>query len=193
MLMLLMAQTMEQTGAGDRGELERLLLGVAAGDQDSLAELYRRTRTAVYGLTLSYVKNAYDAQDLTQDTFVRVWEKAPQYRPQGSPMGWILAVARNLSLMCLRQKERQGELSEEEWNAVPAELPSLSHEDREMLQNALAALEEQERRIVVLHAVAGLKHREIAQLLELPLATVLSKYHRALKKLRVQLEGDDAR
>ena len=69
----------------------------------------------------------------------------------------------------------------------------LSPEERELLQTALAALEEQERRIVVLHAVTGLKHREIAQLLELPLATVLSKYHRALKKLKVRLEGDDAR
>ena len=53
--------------------------------------------------------------------------------------------------------------------------------------------EEQARRIVLLHAVTGLKHREIAQLLELPLATVLSKYHRALKKLKAQLEGDDVR
>ena len=57
----------------------------------------------------------------------------------------------------------------------------------------MGTLEEQARRIVLLHAVTGLKHREIAQLLELPLATVLSKYHRALKKLKAQLEGDDVR
>ena len=88
---------------------------------------------------------------------------------------------------------RQEQLDEEEWDAIPAEGPALSPEERELLQTALAALEEQERRIVVLHAVTGLKHREIAQLLELPLATVLSKYHRALKKLKVRLEGDDAR
>ena len=90
-------------------------------------------------------------------------------------MAWILAVARNLALMALRQRERQADLSEEEWDAIPAEGPALSPEERELLQTALAALEEQERRIVVLHAVTGLKHREIAQLLELPLATVLSK------------------
>ena len=108
-------------------------------------------------------------------------------------MAWILAVARNLALMALRQRERQADLSEEEWDAIPAEGPALSPEERELLQTALAALEEQERRIVVLHAVTGLKHREIAQLLELPLATVLSKYHRALKKLKVRLEGDDTR
>ena len=54
-------------------------------------------------------------------------------------------------------------------------------------------LGEEERRIVLLHAVTGMKHREIAALLELPLPTVLSKYHRALKKMRSFLEGDDAR
>ena len=56
----------------------------------------------------------------------------------------------------------------------------------------LDSLDSQERRIVVLHAVTGLKHREIAALLELPLSTVLSKYSRSLKKLRKQLEGDVA-
>ena len=62
-----------------------------------------------------------------------------------------------------------------------------------LLQGALASLADEERRIVMLHAVTGLKHREIAALLELPLPTVLSKYHRALKKMRSFLEGDDAR
>lgn len=190
MLMLMLAQTMEQTGVENRRELDGLLTGVAAGDREALAELYRRTRTAVYGLALSYVKNAHDAQDVTQDAFVRIWDSAPQYRPQGSPMGWILTVTRNLALMKLREREKQGELDEEQWDAIPADAPNVSTEDRLLLQKALAALEEQERRIVVLHAAAGLKHREIAALLELPLATVLSKYHRALKKLRLQLKGD---
>ena len=189
MLILLGTQIIERGGAEDRRELEGLLIGVAASDREALAQLYRRTRAAVYGLALSYVKNAQDAQDVTQDTFVRVWDCAGQYRPQGSPMGWLLTVARNLALMKLRQGRRQVELDEEEWDAIPDDSPSVSPEDRQVLQTALGS---QERQVVLLHAVTGLKHREIAALLELPLATVLSKYHRALKKLRVQLEGDDA-
>ena len=172
-------------------ELERLLLEVAAGELEALAQLYERTRTAVYGLALSYVKNAHDAQDVTQDTFVRVWDSAHQYRPQGSPMGWLLTVCRNLALMKLRQGARHVDLEEEEWDAIPAQQEGLTVEERELLQTALGQLEEQERRIVILHAVTGLKHREISALLELPLATVLSKYHRALKKMRVFLKGDD--
>ena len=189
MLMLLTAQTAERHGEEERRELDRLLSGVAAGEREALAQLYRRTRTAVYGLALSYVKNAHDAQDVTQDTFVRVWDSAQQYRPQGSPMGWLLAVARNLALMKLRQGARQEQLDEEEWDAIPADSPAVTPEDRQILQTALASLADQERQVVMLHAVTGLKHREIATLLQVPLATVLSKYHRALKKLRVQLEG----
>ena len=186
----LMVQTMKQERDRDPAELEELLLRIAGGEQQALEELYRRTRGAVYALALSYLKNAHDAQDVTQDTFVRVWEGAVQYRPQGSPMAWLLTIVRNLARMKLRQGARQAELSEEEWEAIPADSPSVTPEDRELLQTALAGLEDQERQVVLLHAVTGLKHREIAALLEMPLATVLSKYHRALKKLKNKLKGD---
>ena len=62
-----------------------------------------------------------------------------------------------------------------------------------MSAEALSTLSDEERQIIMLHVTAGLKHREIAQLLELPLSTVLSKYRRALSKLKQKLEGGDAR
>ena len=187
--MLAVIETMEQISP-DRGELDRLLAAVAAGDQEALGELYGRTRGAVYGTALGVLRNAHDAQDVTQDTFVKIWESAGQYRSKGSPMAWILTVARNLALMKLRQSTRIGELTEEEWDAIPAPAPDVTVEDRAVLQTALAALDDQERQVVLLHAASGLKHREIAALLELPIATVLSKYHRAIKKMRALLEGD---
>ena len=194
MLILLGVQTTEYRGAEEKRELERLLSGVAAGDREALAQLYHRTRTSVYGLALSYLKNAQDAQDVTQDTFVRVWDSAHQYRPKGSPMGWLLAVAKNLALMKLRQRARQVELDDEEWDAIPAGDTGLSPEDRQILQTALAKLDGQERQVVMLHAVAGLKHRETAALMGLPLSTVLSRYHRALSKLqKAIMEGETAR
>ena len=191
--MLSMLMTTEYVPAEERRELQRLLIRVAGGDRDALAELYQRTRAAVYGLALSYLKNAHDAQDLTQDVYVQVWDCAGQYRSTGSPMGWLLTVCRNLCLMRLRREERHAALSEEEWDAIPTQECGLDADERILLQYALAALSDEERRIVLLHAVTGMKHREIAALLELTLPTVLSKYHRALKKMRSTLEGDDAR
>ena len=191
--MLSMLMTTEYAPAENRHELQRLLIHIAGGEREALAELYQCTRAAVYGLALSYLKNAHDAQDLTQDVYVQVWDCAEQYRPTGSPMGWLLAVCRNLCLMRLRREERHAAISEEEWDAIPARECGLDADERALLQDALASLADEERRIVLLHAVTGLKHREIAALLELPLPTVLSKYHRALKKMRSFLEGDDAR
>ena len=154
-----------------------------------MSELYSRTRTAVYSLALSYLGNAHDAQDITQDTFVQVWERAGQYRPNGSPMGWLLTVCRNLALMRIRKADRHADLDDSGWDAIPAEEKGISVEERALLQDALALLDKNERRVVMLHAAAGMKHREIAVLLEMPLATVLSKYHRAIKKLRAFMKG----
>ena len=191
--MLSMLMTTEYAPAEDRRELQQLLQCIAGGEHEALAALYQRTRTAVYGLALSYLRNAHDAQDLTQDVYVQVWDCAAQYRPTGSPIGWLLAVCRSLCLMRLRREERRTAFSDEEWNAIPAQECGLDADERVLLQHTLASLGAEDRRIVLLHAVTGLKHREIAALLELPLPTVLSKYHRALKKMRAYLEGDDAR
>ncbi len=190
MLALLGVQTTEEEADRRALELERLLLQVGQGDRDAFARLYSLARGAVYALALSLLQDAHEAQDTAQDTFVKVWESAPSYRPQGSPMAWLLTIARNLARSRLRRGGRQVGLEDEEWNAIPADLPAVSPEDRQVLQEALARLGEEERRIVLLHAVTGLKHREIAQLLELPLSTVLSKYHRGLKKLRALMKGE---
>ncbi len=192
-MLTLLKSTAESEPTEEKHELQQLLIRVSGGDREALSELYCRTRTAVYGLALSYLKNAHDAQDLTQDVFVQVWNHAAQYRPRGSAMGWLLTVCRRLCLMRLRRETRQTTISEEEWDAIPAQEVGLAAEERTLLQSALAALGEEERRIVMLHAITGMKHREMAVLLELPLATVLSKYHRAIKKMRAYLEGDDAR
>ncbi len=191
--MLSIRMTIEPAPAEERQELQQQLLRIAGGEREALAELYQHTRLAVYGLALSYLKNVQDAQDLTQDVYVQVWNCAEQYCPSGSPIGWLLTVCRNLCLMHLRREKKNAALSEEEWNAIPVQECGLDADERALLQHALALIGEEERRIVLLHAVTGMKYREIAAVLEMPLATVLSKYHRALKKMRIFLEGDDAR
>ena len=174
-------------------ELEQLVVRTGRGDREAFALLYGRARGAVYALALSLLHDAHEAQDVAQDVFVRVWEGAPAYRPQGSPMAWLLTIARNLALSRLRRGVRRVELGEEEWNAIPAQATGISPEDRQLLQQALAGLGEEVRQIVLLHAVAGLKHREIARLLEKPLSTVLSKYYRGLGKLRSLMKGESDR
>ena len=124
-----------------------------------------------------------------QDTFLCVWDRAGDYEPQGKPLAWVFTIARHLCYMRFRQRRRETELSEwdkEEEGEVYAALEQAP--ERKVLSDALAALREEDRQIVLLHAAAGLKHREVASALGLPLATELSKYNRSMKKLQKILQ-----
>ena len=189
MLILLETMAEESRRVTAPDILEPLLVRMQAGEQEALAELYHHARTAVYGLALSYLKNTHDAEDVTQDTFVRVWENVHQYQSRGTPLAWVLTVARNLALMKLRERGKTQDMEPEEWDRLAGDNPLVTAEDRHVLQAALGGLSDEERQVVILHAVTGWKHREIADLLEVPLSTVLSKYRRALQKLKETLEG----
>ena len=130
--MLMMLGALADSGRTAPEQLEQLLLDIAAGDQDSLSEFYEKTRAAVYGLALSYLKNGHDAEDVTQDTYVRVWDMAPAYRPQGKPMGWVLTIAKNFALMRLRRQSREQDLPQEEWESFAVDSPAVTAEDREL-------------------------------------------------------------
>lgn len=165
------------------GELDGLLTRLAAGDRTTEVALYNAVRVPVYAYALSLLKRHTDAEDVVHDCFLQICEAAPTYRSQGKPMAWVLTIAKHLCFARLRQAAPLAEeLSDD---ALPA--PSLDADDRVVLTAVLSALTEEERQIVVSHTIAGLKHREIAALLGLPLSTVLSKYRRALQKLRAAL------
>ena len=173
--------------SASRRALQELLGRVGEGDTAAFIQLYEETRAAVYGFIFSILKNRQDAEDALQEVFLTIDANAGNYRPSGSPMGWIMAIAKNTSLMLLRGRRQAVSLEEApEPAAAAGPFPT---EDRLVLEKAMLILDETERQVVMLHAVAEMKHREIAQLLGLSLSGTLSKYRRALHKLRNQLEG----
>ena len=182
-----------QTAYDKNSHLDEILKRLARGDKTALEELYHETKSAIYGFSLTITKNAADSEDVLQETYLKIWANADRYTAKGTPMSWILMIAKNLSLMKLREKKKHQDLEPEEWD-MEFHIPDSAGttEDRHLLEAALNLLTLEEREIILLHAVSGLKHREIAELLDMALATVLSKYHRALKKLRKYIEGVEA-
>ena len=168
--------------------LDTLLGRIAIGDTAALEALYRRTQTAVYSFALSVLKNAHDAEDVLHDCYVAVWDGAAQYRSQRKPMAWLITIAKNLCLGQLRAQRKTMEMPEE-LPFLSADAAGISVEDRTVLSACMQRLSDGERQIVTLHAVAGFKHREIAAILHMPLATVLSKYNRAIRKLKQHLQA----
>lgn len=176
-------------GRNTRRELENYLAEIKKGNKDFISKLYRRTKAAVYGFALSILKNVHDSEDVLQETYIRIFNAADSYKPGGNPMPWILTIARNLALMKLREHKKTIDISEEDWEKISSENPSVTVEDRIVISAALEILSDEERQIVMLYSAAQLRHGEISEILHLPLATVISKYHRAIKKLRLKLQG----
>ena len=188
MLITLLTCATPLSGSGAE-EMERCLARMAHGDTGALGRLYELTREAVYGYALSILKNAHDAEDVMQETFVRAHLGAGQYAARGKPTAWLMRITRNLALMKLREAKRTVAMSPEDWMEAFAGRLDFSRDDAITLEALMEELSEEEREIVSLHALTGLKHREIAELMDLALPTVLSKYHRALKKLKNSLQG----
>ena len=168
-------------------DLDSMITGVAQGNTEALLQLYRETSSAVYAYALSVLKNSHDAEDVLHDCFVSIVTSAGSYRAKGRPMAWILTITRNLCLKQLNRQSKTTEWNPDIWNNGMDMNISMATEDRLVIRECMETLSDDERQIVVLHAVAGFKHREIASLLGLTLSTVLSKYHRAIKKLKANL------
>ncbi len=167
---------------------EMLILKIADGDRTALATLYERHREAVFGYALSVLRDRDHAEDALQETFLQVWSAAQRYEVRGkNPLTWMLGITKNVTRTMRR---KQLTLLDEDAPEIPETTDRyLAVENRMVTQAVLQNLPEQEREIVMLHAVAGMKHREIASMLDMPLSTVLSKYNRSLKKLKTML-GD---
>lgn len=178
-----------------RSDYDRLLLSVADGQMEAFRVLYEETARKVYGYALAILKNTQEAEEVMQDTYMAILRQAGQYKPDGKPMAWIFTIARNLCYMRLRRQASWGgvsleELKEQEEGWEPGQLCQAieAAPEKQALLDALQALKEEDRSLVLLHDAAGMKHREIAEVLGLPLPTVLSRYRRALKKLYENME-----
>lgn len=168
----------------DAAQLDTYLSKIASGDSQALAGLYDCTSSSIYAFALSILKNTQDAEDVLHDCYVQIHSAASGYRSWDKPMAWILTITRNLCLLKLRERQKISQIPQEDWEPYLEACEQMSVEDKLVLTECMNRLSETERQIVILHAVAGFRHREISEILQIPLATVLSKYNRAIKKLK---------
>lgn len=161
------------------------------GDEDSkaLEELYIKTERTMYAYVLSLVKNHEQALDIVQETYLKIRTSAHLYKSMGKPLAWMFTIAKNLYFSRLRVEKRYSNYEYEEIENSLDFSYVTNKVDKIVLESAMKILSTEEREIVMLYVVSGMKHREIAKNLDLPLPTSLSKYYRAIKKLKKYLKG----
>lgn len=179
-----------------REEEQRCIARTLKGDAEAFAPLVRAYEPGIYGLCFRMARNTEDAQDLTQEIFLRAYRALGSFRGESRFSVWLYRLGHNVCLDFLRRRKRQWEVSltqtDEDGQEQELEIPDGRYEPDALLARAelrravrlgLMALPEDQRRILLLREIGGLRYDEIAAVLELEEGTVKSRIFRARKKL----------
>ncbi len=182
---------------GDEGDLVRRCL---AGDERAYRELVGRYQRPVFNVAMRMVRRAEDAEDLTQETFVRMFRALDRYDPARPFPAWLFTIATRLCIDHIRRKRlapismfQAGPGGEDEY-VIEAEDPGLkpdeatSHlEEEGRTRDLIDSLPPHYRIVVVLRHQQDLSYEEIAETLQLPLGTVKARIHRARELLKTRI------
>ena len=178
--------------------LEETLQRAAAGDEAAWRDIVEAYSPRVFGLIRAQCGNLDLAEEITQSTFCTIVERIGRYSEVGRFESWLFRIAMNRLRDEMRRRRRQANPVESETlvglagaGDRPDESAGGGGEDVAALQAALGRLSEADRQVVHLRHFTGLSFAAIAEILGEPLGTVLARQHRALKKLRQNLEGDE--
>jgi RNA polymerase sigma-70 factor (ECF subfamily) len=193
MLATAQQMTSDRTPA-DPGAADAAL--AAAGDRRAFERLYRSQVDRVFSLCVRMSGSRERAEELTQDVFVRAWEKLPQFRGESAFGTWIHRVAVNVVLNDRKTAGRERSRAAPDAGEHEADDPEEqyggtappSHADRMDIEAAIAKLPPGARKVFVLHDVEGYKHEEIAEMLGVTTGGTKAQLHRARMLLREALE-----
>ncbi|MFQ5550790.1 MAG: RNA polymerase sigma factor [Gemmatimonadales bacterium] len=177
-----------------------LALRSKQGDRDAFGDLIQRHMRRAYYAALGFVGSLEDALDLSQEAFARAFKARDTIDPERPFYPWLYQILRRLSFNHIRNRKSRGEklAAESGWIIAEAtermagsnpEREVERAELRELLAAAIDSLSENEREVLVLKEFEGLRYREIAELLEIPMGTVMSRLYTARRSLAALLEG----
>ena len=158
-------------------QCDRALCRLSDGDMSALEDIYHILGRRIYMLALSILRDTHAAEDIMQDTFVKLAAEAHAYRRGSNAIAFILTVTRNLAINLHNRSRRE----------CPTDtIPDIAEPDSPSLAalEALSLLDEFERQIVVMKLDCGMKHKQIAQIVGLSEDACQKRYRRALEKLK---------
>jgi RNA polymerase sigma-70 factor (ECF subfamily) len=151
---------------------------------DDIRSILAEYQDKVYRLSLGMLGDSAQAEDASQETFVKIWKGLPKFRGESSISTWIFSIARNTCLDLLKKRRNLVSLDE------VIEKPRFGREPID-IESLLQGLPLQYREVMLLFYVQEKSYEEVARTLELPMGTVKTYLHRARKQLMLQMAGSN--
>lgn len=177
---------------------ETLLYLITHAHEEALSELYDRYSRLVYSIAVNTVGDAALAEEITQDVYLRIWNKAATYNPeQGKVITWISSITRYRAIDMMRRLSVRPEGNRASWaegEAIETPAPTDIEEEveiadrRQQIRQAIAELPEEQRMVLSLAFFQGYSHTEIADMTNQPLGTVKTRIRLGMQKLRHSLD-----
>lgn len=176
------------SGSAVENELD-LISKAKRGDRAAFGELVRRHREGVVNIVYRMCGDAHLAEDAAQEAFIRAWQKLPSYRPRSPFRNWVYRIATNVALDTLRRERKTVDIDEIPLSTSGSgpEAVVEMNERAQMVQQAVLSLPSASRTVLVLREYEGLSYREIADSLDIPIGTVMSRLNYARKHLAEDL------
>src|SRR5213592_3725133 len=181
---------------------EKLVRAAQRGDMVAFEELVARHRDKIYARAFSMMRNEDEAVDLSQEAWVKGWQRLKQFQGESSFVTWMTRIVINLCLDQLRKQKRHRaesiELMEEESGGVERQMPVVAAnptaglertELRARIDKALGLLSYEHRTVLILHEFEELEYKEIAKRMQCSIGTVMSRLFYARRKMAVLLAG----
>lgn len=178
---------------------EQLLQAIGQGEISAFEALYDRYAPMIYSLLIRIVRDGNMAEELTQDTFCQVWQKAKQFNGTGAVQGWLRRIARNKALDQLRRQKVHSPLPTENLENFESSLflgqPSVESEfeqvwTQQQVRQALNQIPNEQRLCLELAYFEGLTHQEIAEQMATPLGTIKTRIRIGMEKVERWLLGN---
>lgn len=181
--------------ATDDSALPGLLEAASRGDRDRFRNLYDATAPKLFALVLRITRNRAIAEEVLQETYVKVWQNADRFSPDaGRPMAWLATIARNRAIDRVRSERvdrfKEPAADDDGWLERIAAQPGTDPADRESIRHCLSELDEEARRCVVLAYCSGHSREELAEEFKRPVGTIKTLLHRSIKSLRACMERE---
>jgi RNA polymerase sigma-70 factor, ECF subfamily len=163
-----------------------------SGDTEAYDQLVSKYRAKIFTMVRGMVRNEHDASDLVQEGWLKAWQSIHQFKGRSSFYTWLYRITMNVTIESLRRKRQREEI--ELIDAIASFFPSpranyRRTEIQEKVESALAKLSPEHRAVVVLKELEGLQYREIAEVLNIPVGTVMSRLFYAKKQLQSLLRS----
>jgi RNA polymerase sigma factor (sigma-70 family) len=184
------ARLSTDTASFERAALSAALARVAEGDRAALQEVYRRTSAKLYGVCLRIFPEPEDAQDVLQDAYINVWQRAGSFDPaRASPITWLVTLTRNRAIDRLRQRGKRIMTPVEDAHDIADERPDaeaclIAADGDARIHGCVETLAKGDASLIRTAFFDGATYADIADRAGIPLGTIKSRMRRALMKLR---------